>query len=99
MKVKKPFIVSEGTLKTQDLVPAFERFISARKVKELRRPYGLTRKNIDDYEKTSDAIRELWNEYLNEALFPAMDELSGVGLCFGSHPGDGACFGFFSLDD
>lgn len=76
------FIVSEGTLKTEDLCEAFMPFVFDEEAQE-------------DFEvlleEDSDACWEEMLEYFD-------DVLSVTGIFIGSQEGDPACLGFWDAD-
>jgi hypothetical protein len=85
--------VSTGTLRPEDLIPTF--------ISELRRQKPLARRhrrlvreinarmNAEDYFTLEDADFDL------EELTEALNEYAPPGFYFGSHPGDGADFGYW----
>jgi len=100
--------ISEGTLRTQDLVPRFVRALHAADPK-----HGL----VSEWHLLEDAIMRLadfehagyaeyaerigfWDSeqmsyFLNEELFSALNEVAPAGTYFGASEGDGASFGFW----
>lgn len=106
--------LSEGTHRTQDLLP---RFISALEAAWPEHPA------VQDYTQVWDAARTLstwstlewqnaedileaigfWestqaNYLLNETVFDALQAVAPEGTSFGTAEGDGASFGFWPLD-
>jgi len=86
--------VSTGTHRREDLAEAFSLALA-----------GLVYEGVLGTTITDRALAEfvpVWeelNEYL-EALETRLDELAApFGYYFGSHPGDGADFGFWPLED
>ena len=88
--------VSEGTMRADDLIPAFldvaeemaERLDTGNiiaEVRNLRQQYN----NLSD-----DAPEEEWDYLLYEGIWPMMESLAPEGYYFGAHPGDGADFGY-----
>jgi len=81
------FVVSSDTLKTGDLIDSFMYFlenVNYPGMKELEQ-------ELEDCTSEQD---EDW--FLNETLFDAMEDIAPPGCFFGAHPGDGACFGFWT---
>jgi hypothetical protein len=93
------FTLSEGTLREEDLLDAFEVFAA---------------NHITD-EATQERIFELIDEaedllskgdpdgvvsiIINEEIWAIMDEIAPEGTMFGAHEGDGAAFGFWSVEE
>ena len=90
--VVQPEVVSEGTLRTEDLFPTFIDALEALEGETLR-----VKSLREEYEAACDP--GVKDEILYEDLFDALEEHAGTGLYFGSHPGDGACFGFFPVEE
>ena len=88
--------VSSGTLREEDLIPAFESVLDVAGVK-YERPDSVN-KLTGGGELTIDEWEEV-SAYLNEDLFDAMNDIAPEGTCFGSHPGDGTDFGFWRATD
>ena len=105
MTVKSPMIgsVSTGTMRTEDLMPAFADALSlmpAYSDTEIVR--RATLKLLDDVEKFLGAPEDSlpdWDsnqaQLLMEALFSELDNHAPLHMRFGSHVGDGADFGFW----
>lgn len=97
--------VSTGTLRTEDLLRAFADaawdiyqhnneafpFFDPEEYPGFRDWYN--GHGYEDYPITIDA------EYLLEDLQDALNDLAPEGFYFGAHPGDGADFGFWPIDD
>lgn len=82
--------VSSGTLRTEDLINAFIEYIP------------------EDHYAYDDLYSEYTNlgnyeceeaDYLLEDLVDVLNQLAPEGYCFGAHPGDGACFGFWEVEE
>jgi hypothetical protein len=79
--------ISHATLRTEDLIEAFESWI------ESVDPKGYTElmeEKDDDYAD---------DEWLNEVLFDAMNDYAPEGYYFGATEGDGSDFGFWEYSD
>jgi len=72
------YTVSEGTLRTEDLIEAFEDFLNSLNIPFEKEPH---------------------DEYYLEHLDDQLNELAPEGYYFGAHPGDGACLGFWSIEN
>ena len=102
--------ISSGTMRLEDLIPCFTSelsslsrqpgIVSAKQRKEHAKLVREIEARIDadsDYYDSDSADSDL------EQLFDALGEYSGPYFYFGSHPGDGADYGWFlsqeSLDE
>ena len=88
--------VSTATLREEDLIPAFEQVLDSAGV-SFDRPAS-----ADKLLAGKALLDEEWEDvayYLNETLFDLLNEIAPEGTYFGSHPGDGADFGFWSFDE
>ncbi len=86
--------ISHGTLRIQDLVPAFldeARRLDAPHVPEIVKdiPLSAIVDDRDPYWDTEDAFWQL------EALFDSLSDVAPRGCYFGAHVGDGSDFGFW----
>jgi len=110
----EPGTVSWGTHRPQDLIPCFLDFIykhNKPKYSELINSledadmlgivcyrdgytFGIDTSDDDPWWDTMEA-----SCFINEDLFDALNELAPEGYYFGSHPGDGADFGYWEADD
>ena len=98
--------VSSGTMREEDLIPDF-----CWELKNLAKKTGIcNRKTRAKHLRTVREIEKRMEleEYfesdgagydLNETLFDALNEYAGPYFYFGSHPGDGADYGFWLSDD
>ena len=84
--------ISEGTMRPEDLIPAF-----AGELKSLDTEGEYT-SLIAEAEKITDWESDNVN-YILEELFDALDSFSPPYCYFGSHPGDGSDCGFWPLLD
>lgn len=99
--IREGWIVSERTLRTQDLLRAF--------AEELERvkPFGEYMLRMEAIGHADVLERLDYNEQdliaANECLNDVCDSLQTVaereGLIFGVSSGDGACFGYWQADD
>ena len=105
--MKSPMIgsVSTGTMRTEDLMPAFADALSlmpAYSDTEIVR--RATLKLLDDVEKFLGSPEALpgWDseeaQWLMQELFDELDNHAPLHMRFGSHDGDGADFGFWPTD-
>ena len=88
--------VISATLREQDLIPAFEGVLDIAGV-EYDRPDSVDKLLLG--QELTDAEWEEVGFYLNESLFDLLNEIAPKGTYFGSHPGDGADFGFWEEED
>ena len=95
MTKAKPGSVSGGTLRTDDLIDIFLDFLQLHD-----HPYYLSLREKYEEILTHEDTREEYMEYLlNEDIFDAMQDLSQEGHYFGAHPGDGADFGYWEIEE
>ena len=92
---------SHGTFRPQDLVPVMLdllRTVAPAHYDELTvAPFSIPPAYAqEDYD--SDWWTSSSCAYFVEELFDALDEHAPYGYYFGSHPGDGSDFGYWSLD-
>jgi hypothetical protein len=87
----EPGSVSSGTMRPEDLIPAF---ISAIPDSGERAGFEV---RLHDIEWGDNDPEEL--DFLLEDLFDALDAHAPEGHYFGSHPGDGADYGFWRHED
>lgn len=88
--------VSHGTMRCQDLIPAFMDVI--RDTPEYLQVMNIIPTYVQNDEKT-----EWWNsenaaDFLN-SLFDILDMYAPKGYYFGSHPGDGSDYGYWQVTD
>lgn len=97
--------VSEATLRSQDLLPKMLdalKEVAPEAHQQLMVPAcGFAAVPAHALE---DEDAEWWDSeecswLLNETLFDALNEHAPEGYCFGSHEGDGACFGFWKIEE
>ena len=96
-------VISSGTLRLEDLIvhftDALEYLASDTEIGE--RGVDLTEAialQSDDHNTLPDHLVEEGHEVL-DGLFDALNELSPEGYGFGSHPSDGALFGWWPAED
>lgn len=85
--------VSTGTLRNEDLIPAF--------VTELRALRGSVPKELHNLARAFDAgkLNESDSGELLVSLENTLSEFAPSYCYFGAHPGDGADFGFWLFED
>ena len=100
------YTVSCATMRAQDLIP---KFLEALKVlsieahKELTAPDG-KKPLVPWYASKAAEDSDWWQSeecayILNEVLFDSLNEYAPEGFHFGSHEGDGACYGFWPNEE
>lgn len=94
--------ISEATHRYQDLVPAFLDILDnldPDAVFQFKRNYPELEKALenDDHEFWSGSNEEA--NWLIEELFEELNIQAPENFCFGAHPGDGACYGFWGCQD
>ena len=95
----KNSVISEGTLKTSDLITKFLNFIADHNDSLANEIADEWVDVISSMLGASNAPRDYEQEQeLAEHLFNVMDAIAPEGCVFGSHEGDGACFGFWEVE-
>ena len=102
--------ISSGTMREEDLIPDFvwelRHLAKAHNRKDHLALCEEIQRNIDahlDWEDGLDTGHEYFNTDesgydLNESLFDALNEYAAPYFYFGSHPGDGADYGYWLSD-
>src|ERR1700691_70350 len=88
--------IISATLRELDLIPEFEAVLDIAGV-EYDRPASVDKLLLG--QSLTDQESEEVGFYLNETLFDLLNEVAPEGTCFGSHPGDGADFGFWEEEE
>ena len=99
--------LSHATMRTEDLIPCFYDFIidvfGTNNLDELQLiKIGCTVYHSEYLSEKVDPPGDYWDSeaasYDLEDLFDLLDEIAPEGYYFGSHPGDGSDYGFWSYD-
>ena len=99
--------VSNATMRSEDLIPAFMDFLEDVAEKcEIQKEVVLLRKEVERLElEEEDRYGEYYKDseqaswILNEGIWDLMDSIAPEFCYFGSHEGDGACYGFWTSDE
>lgn len=96
-------IVSDRTLRTDHLICAFYSYLRRIDPERAKKIYAEDGKILDESAITAREIVtansfEYGVEVL-QALTEELEELAPEGYSFGAHPGDGACFGFWKIEE
>ena len=107
----QPGSISSGTLRNKDLIPRFIEVLDSLKEEESlsKWPNATRYADIDDALSDIEEEKQLMGEedfynneasdyILNEILPNLLEEYAPPGHYFGSHPGDGANFGFWECE-
>ena len=95
--------VSHGTMRPQDLIPAFLDCLAdvdpAAYEQIMVCPFSF----VPDYVMDEGDDSEWWDSedasYKLEELFDALDAAAPDGYYFGAHPGDGSDYGFWACEE
>lgn len=101
----EPIIVSEGTLRTEDLIPTFASTLRRRLVDSEREGRPVPESAWEILEDIEGMVESGDISYYDSAnasydldwLFDNLNSYAPTGMYFGSAEGDGACFGFWSM--
>jgi hypothetical protein len=94
--------VSEGTLRTEDLIEACIPYLEEAgefDYADLLLAYLRVAQDADYHESLYEPLQEHLSILLNEEVFPKMDDIAPEGTYFGTLEGDGACFGFWRIQE
>ncbi len=107
----KGAILSEGTMRTEDLIVSFSAFLVNNKwlmTKAVCKKIDSIIKRIDNLlfiadsfgrSRLDDGCVEEASEVLWLEIAWLLNQIAPDDCYFGSHIGDGACYGFFDIDD
>lgn len=89
----KGMVVSDGTMRSEDLIP---KFLNVLKVygKDVYDKYVGENPEVLDLSGMDDETMG----WVVDELFDKLNEIAPEGYSFGSQDGDGACYGFWSVD-
>ena len=88
--------VISATLREQNLIPPFEGVLDIAGV-EYDRPASVDKLLLG--QPLTDQEAEEIGFYLDETLIDLLNGIAPTGTFFGSHPGDGADFGFWECEE
>ena len=86
--------IIHGTLRPQDLVPAFADALRVLSPERLKNIVTLLPERDDHPWWETEECAEVLND-----LFDLLNEYAPEGYYFGAHPGDGSDFGFWEFDE
>jgi hypothetical protein len=89
----KDLELSNATLRTEDLLQAFTSFL------DIIKSECHIENEVDSIKEEIEVLEDMDSDtavfILNEDLFNLLNEIAPEGCYFGSHEGDGSCFGFW----
>lgn len=89
--------VSEGTMRPEDLIPKFLDHLELQE--EISRGHRDLITEMRVRQQDSDYFDTEHSNYDLEELFDALNEYAPEDYYFGAHPGDGACYGYWRVED
>ena len=92
MNTLEPGSISSGTMRAEDLIPAF---IAAIPDDDRRASYEMELAALD----FEDGDQQEDMDDLLDRLFDVLGEYCPEGYYFGAHPGDGADYGVWAVED
>lgn len=97
--------LSHATMRPEDLIPTFMFFLEEHNPKVAAQltssysgegwPYSQAGLAFGEFDDTQTEL----SEYLLDDLFNALNNIAPEGTYFGAHPGDGADYGFWTVED
>ncbi len=103
MKTFENVSISHGTMRTQDLIPAFLDVVREVAPDHYEGLMVCPFPPIPSYVMDDGDSSEWWDSedagYLLESLFDILDEHAPDGFYFGAHPGDGSDYGFWRIEE
>ena len=95
--------VSHGTMRPQDLIPAFLDILrdvdGAAHEQYMLMPFGPVPSHVMDEGDDSEWWQSEDALWILQDLFDALDAASPEGFYFGAHPGDGSDYGFWRIEE
>ena len=95
--------VIHGTMRTQDLIPAFLDTLAEVRPEAYEGYMVAAFPPIPGYVQDEGDDSEWWfsedAHWLLESLFDQLNEAAPEGYYFGAHPGDGSDYGFWAFED
>ena len=111
-KEKYAGTVSHGTMRSEDLIPAFIDTLMMihddlklgndeckEKANEINLSVQEIKMRLQNEVSKKDYFRSEMVDYDTEELFDLLNEVAPEGYYFGAHPGDGSDFGFWEYED
>lgn len=103
MKTQITGTVSHGTMRPQDLIPAFMDCLAEAWPEAYEQIMVCPFSVVPDYVMDEGDDSEWWDSedacWLLEELFDALNAASPEGYYFGAHPGDGSDYGFWQAEE
>lgn len=101
-KISGPTIICTNTLRTRDLAPKYLDALYELGDDAAKRADKIRSEHHDEFmlvqRGQKNLSSDLWAPTLMDALVDALEEFAPEGTYFGSHEGDGACFGFWEYE-
>ena len=98
----QPGTVSHGTMRTEDLIPSFLSVAESHRLSRADRARVRKIQATMKEHEERDTFESYWTseeaEYDLEALFDILETIAPARHYFGAHPGDGADYGFWEVE-
>jgi|GEM_PF-853599 len=96
--------LSNATMREEDLIPSFLGFLNAIVEEcEIQGEVNAIEEEVTQLEREDGDYKEEYREQaswiLNEDIWDLLQEIAPEFTYFGSHEGDGACYGFWTDDE